>query len=103
MFSNLGLLKNGICPDGTGCRRVRCFFTHNDEPRPRQKTGTNGSSSAAIDASSTARKRPPETPTSQARDMTSKKRAVEPSAGIKGTVERPLQPVVKEMKVSEVS
>lgn len=100
MFSNLGLLKSGICPDGAACQRARCLFHHDSEARQRVKTGTKGSSSAAIDPSSTPKKRPSESPTSQTREAPVKKRAMEPSFEIKGTIAKPPQPVVKGTKVS---
>jgi hypothetical protein len=42
MFSNLGLLSHGKCPDGEGCTRLRCFFNHGQSrPPPRPAAGTS--------------------------------------------------------------
>lgn len=39
MFSTLGLLSGGRCPDKDQCTRVRCFFSHDNQPLPSRKPG----------------------------------------------------------------
>jgi hypothetical protein len=45
MFSNLGLLGQGKCPDGEGCTRIRCLFNHgtSQSRRPAPTTGASSS------------------------------------------------------------
>jgi hypothetical protein len=43
MFSTLGLLKSGKCPEGDSCTRPRCFFNHGpsaDDSTPSKSTKT---------------------------------------------------------------
>lgn len=46
MFSNLGLLSSGKCPDGEGCKRIRCFFGHAGQSRPPPRPTTTTSTSS---------------------------------------------------------
>jgi len=52
MFSNLGLLAGGKCPDGEGCERIRCFFNHGGQsrPPPRPPAGTGNLKKRPLDA-----------------------------------------------------
>jgi len=78
MFTNLGLLSHGKCPDGEGCTRIRCFFNHGQSrPPPRPAAGPNTSTS-------TVKKRPLEEvkPTSSSSINTAKKSDGMPAAKI---------------------
>lgn len=44
MFSNLGLLKTASCPEKSTCQRIRCLFSHDDEPRQKPKSKPASSS-----------------------------------------------------------
>jgi hypothetical protein len=54
MFSNLGLLRSGKCPDGDTCTRARCFFSHGPADRSNSETGTGSPSRKPVEI----RKRP---------------------------------------------
>lgn len=48
MFSTLGLLQSGECPDREQCTRVRCFFSHNDRPTVTRKPGKGKDRAAPV-------------------------------------------------------
>lgn len=56
MFSNLGLLKSGKCPEGESCTRIRCFLNHGptDNATPTKTASTKTEKKRPVDPSLTS-------------------------------------------------
>jgi hypothetical protein len=75
MFSNLGLLSSGKCPDNDQCTRVRCFFSHKGQPpTPSRKPVVAKAKPTLVSA---PQKRPVEAGPSNVRELPNKRQATE--------------------------